>query len=138
MKRKNLPIAFYLLLVFLSGSVVGALGYRTYNPPIARGGSVRVPPDEWRKRYIEETRVRVGLSADQVAKLTEFLDQTDRRFHRAREKENQEIQQIGEEHYQRVRGILTQEQLVKYEKLHAEREAKAKQDQQRRLSGGSN
>ena len=37
MTRKNLPIAFYLLLVFVSGAVVGALGYRTYNPPTARG-----------------------------------------------------------------------------------------------------
>ena len=39
MTRKNLPIAFYLLLVFVSGSVVGALGYRTYNPPTARGSA---------------------------------------------------------------------------------------------------
>jgi hypothetical protein len=130
MTRKNLPIAFYLLLVFLSGSVVGALGYRAYNPPVARGGSARVAPDEWRKRYIEETRARVNLTDDQVAKLTAILNETDTRFHQAREKENQEIQQIGEEHYQRVRGLLTEEQLVKYEKLHAEREAKAKQQQQ--------
>jgi hypothetical protein len=40
MTRKNLPIALYLLLVFGSGAVVGALGYRTYNPPTARSGSL--------------------------------------------------------------------------------------------------
>jgi hypothetical protein len=133
MTRKTLPIAFYLLLVFVSGSVVGALGYRTYNPPTARSVSAPLPPDEWRRRYIDETRSRLSLTDDQVDKLRAMLDQTEMRFREARERENQEIRQIGEDHYQRVRTMLTPEQLPKYEKLHQEREAKAKQqDQQRR------
>ncbi len=56
------------------------------------------------------------------------------RFREAREREeSRRIRQIGEEHYQRVRTILTPEQLPKYEKLHEEREAKAKaaQEQQK-------
>jgi len=129
MTRKNLPIAFYLLLVFVSGSVVGALGYRTYNPPTARS-SANPPPGEWRRQYIEETKMRLGLTDDQVAKLTTMLDETDARFHEVRQRENQLINQIGEEHYERVRTILTPEQIPKYEKLHAERDAKAKARQQ--------
>ncbi len=35
-----------------------------------------------------------------------MLDQTEVRFREARERENQEIRQIGEEHYMRVRTIL--------------------------------
>jgi hypothetical protein len=132
MTRKNLPIAFYLLLVFVSGSVVGALGYRTYDPPTARSvsGPQRPSPSELKRQYIEESRSRLDLTDDQVAKLTTILDQTDERFHEVRQRENQLITQIGEEHYVRVRMILTPEQLPKYEKLHAERDAKAKARQQ--------
>jgi hypothetical protein len=129
MTRKNLPIAFYLLLVFLSGSVVGALGYRTYNPPTARG-SAAPSPSEWRRNYIDESRSRLGLSEDQVAQLTAILDQTEARFRVARERGNQEIGQIREEHFERVRTILTPEQAPKYEQLHKEREAKSKAQEQ--------
>jgi Spy/CpxP family protein refolding chaperone len=121
-------IIFYFLLVFLSGSVVGALAYRTYNPPTARG-SAQSSPNEWRRGYIEETRSRLSLTDEQVDKLKAMLDQTEERFREARKRENQEIRQIGEEHYQRVRTILTPEQLPKYEKLHEEREAKAKEQE---------
>ena len=132
MTRKSLPIAFYLLLVFVSGSVVGALGYRTYNPPTARSVSAPASPNEWKQRYIDETRSRLNLTDGQVDKLKGMLDQTEVRFRQARERENQEIRQIGEEHYMRVRTILTDEQIPKYEKLHAEREARAKQDSQKK------
>jgi len=122
-------IVFYFLLVFVSGSVVGALAYRTYNPPTARSVSAPASPNEWRQRYVEETRSRLGLSDDQVDKLKAMLDQTEARFRQAREQQNQEIRQIREDHYQRVRTILTAEQLPKYEKLHQEREAKAKEQE---------
>jgi hypothetical protein len=133
MTRKNLPIAFYLLLVFVSGSVVGALGYRTYNPPTARSVSAPQRPSasEVRQQYLEESRSRLGLTDDQVAKLSVILDQTNVRFHEVRQIENEKIRQIGEDHYQRVRTILTPEQLPKYEKLHEERTAKAKQQEKR-------
>jgi|SRR5580698_722390 hypothetical protein len=127
MTRKSLQIAFYLLLVFVSGSVVGALSYRTYNPPTARSVSAPPSPSEWRRTYIEESRTRLSLTDDQVAKLTAILDQTEARFREAREHENQAIGKIREDHVERVRTILTADQIPKYEKLHAEREAKAKQ-----------
>jgi hypothetical protein len=132
MTRKNLPIAFYLLLVFVSGSVVGALGYRTYNPPTARSVSApqRPSPSEAKRQYLDESRSRLGLTDDQVEKLSVILDQTNVRFREVRERENEKIRQIGEEHYQRVRTMLTPEQLPKYEKLHEERQAKAKQQEQ--------
>jgi hypothetical protein len=131
MTRKNLPIALYLLLVFGSGAVVGGLGYRTYNPPTARSGSAPRPsPSEWRRQYIEETKARLSLTDDQVQQLTTILDQTDARFRDIRQHENQMIRQVGEEHFERVRTILTADQIPKYEKLHAEREAKAKEQEQ--------
>jgi Spy/CpxP family protein refolding chaperone len=130
MTRRNLPIALYLLLVFGSGAVVGALGYRTYNPPTARSGSAPPSPNEWRRQYMEESKARLNLTDDQAEKLGAILDQTDARFREVRVHENQLIGQIREEHFERVRGILTAEQIPKYEKLHAEREAKGKQQQE--------
>lgn len=120
-------IVFYFLLVFASGAVVGALGYRTYNPPTARTINAPAPPGEWRKQYMEESKARLDLTDDQVSKLKVIMDETDARFRQAREIENQEIRQIRDEHIARVRMLLTPEQLPKYEKLHAEREERAKQ-----------
>ena len=130
MTRKNLPITVYLLLVFGSGAVVGALGYRTYNPPTARSGSLNPLPSEWRRQYIEESKTRLGLTDDQVEKLNVILDQTDARFREVREHDNQLIRQIRADHFARVQTILTAEQIPKYEKLHAEREARSKQQEQ--------
>lgn len=120
-------IVFYFLLVFASGAVVGALGYRTYNPPTAGTINAPAPPGEWRKQYMEESKARLDLTDDQVSKLEVIMDETDARFRQAREQENQEIRQIRDEHIARVRMLLTPEQLPKYEKLHAEREARSKQ-----------
>jgi Spy/CpxP family protein refolding chaperone len=130
MTRKSLPIAFYLLLVFVSGAVVGALGYRTYNPPTARTVSTSPSQSEFRRHYIDESRTRLGLTDDQVAKLTAILDDTETRFGQARDRENHEIRQIREDHFARVRTILTPEQVPKYEELRKERLAKGKQQQE--------
>jgi Spy/CpxP family protein refolding chaperone len=125
-------IVFYFLLVFGSGAVVGALGYRTYNPPTARTINTPAQPGEWRKQYMEESKARLDLTDDQVSKLKAIMDETDARFRQAREQENQEIRQIRNEHIARVRMLLTPEQLPKYEKLHAEREARSKDQNQQK------
>jgi hypothetical protein len=130
MTRKSLPIAFYLLLVFVCGGVVGALAYRTYNPPVAR--SVSAPPGDWRKQYMEESKARLDLTEDQVKQLSSIMDDTEMRFRQARERENQEIRQIRDEHIEKVKMMLSPDQLPKYEKLHAERVQRQLQDQQKR------
>lgn len=123
-------LILYLLLVFASGAVVGALGYRTYNPPIARTINAPPPRDAYKKQYMEESKARLDLTEDQVQKLSAILDDTEARFRQARERENQEIRQIRDEHIAKVKMMLTPEQLPKYEQLHAEREARAKQAKQ--------
>jgi Spy/CpxP family protein refolding chaperone len=134
MTRRNLQIVFYFLLVFLSGSVVGGLAYRTYNPPAARGsnGSAPPAPGEWRRQYMEESKVRLGLTDEQMAKLNSIMDQTEARFHDQHEHENEMVNEIREDHIARVRSILTPDQLSKYEELHREREERAKKEPQQR------
>lgn len=128
MSRKNLPIAFYLLLVFISGGVVGALGYRTYNPPTARTVSAPPSQSEFRKQYLDESKQRLALTDDQMAKLAAILDDTEARWAQVREQANQQIRQIRDEHFAKVRMILTPEQLPKYEKLRLERMARGTKD----------
>jgi len=131
MTRRNVPIALYLLLVFVSGAVVGALGYRTYNPPTAKSVSpAKLTPDEWRRQYLDEMHTRLSLTDDQMQKLNVILDQTNARFQEAREQDNKLIRQIREDHFAHVRTILTDEQIPKYEQIHKEREERQKKQEQ--------
>jgi hypothetical protein len=130
MKRWNLPIAIYLFVVFLSGAVVGALGYRLYSPPAAKSGSVAMPPkitpEEFRRQYLEEMRTRVNLTPDQMQKLNVILDESRAHMLEARGQHDQTVKQIREQQFEQVRAMLTPEQLPKYEQVRLEREQRAK------------
>jgi len=127
MKRWNLPIALYLFLVFVSGAVVGALGYRTYKPPTASSNSP-LSPEDARRQYIQEMQARANLTDDQLQQVNAILDETRSRFHQARDKHNQVVKEIGEQQRAKVRAILTAEQLPKVEQLWQERDLRAKQN----------
>src|SRR6202163_4673129 len=109
MKHWKLPIALYLFLVFISGAVVGALGYRTYKPPTA-SSNARVSPEEFRRQYLLEIKTRVNLTDDQLQRVNAILDETRSRFHDARDKHNETVKQIGEEQRAKMRAILLPEQ----------------------------
>ena len=121
MKRWNPPIALYLFLVFISGALVGALGYRTYKPPSA-STSTRVSPEEFRRQYLQEIKTRVNLSDEQLEKVNGILDETRTRFHDARDKHNQIVKQIGEEQRAKMRAIMAPEQLPKAEQFWQDRD----------------
>ncbi len=125
MKRWNLPIAVYLFLVFVSGGVVGALGYRMYSPPSARSEQ-RVSPEVWRRQYLDELRTRVNLTPDQMQKMNVIMDETDSSFNQMHERHHQEVEKVKEEHRAKLRAILTPDQIPKYEQFRAERDARMK------------
>src|ERR1700675_1849313 len=127
MKRWNPPIALYLFLVFISGAVVGALGYRTYKPPSA-SSNARVSPEEFRRQYLKEIQTRVNLSDDQLQKVNAILDETRTRFHNARDKHNEIVKQIGEEQRSKMKAILTSEQIPKAEQFWQDRDLRNKQN----------
>jgi Spy/CpxP family protein refolding chaperone len=124
MKRWNPPIALYLFLVFVSGAVVGALGYRLYNPPTAR--SARLSPEEWRRRFVDEMQTRVNLTTEQVQKVNAIMDETKTLFDGDRERHHRVVEQIREEQRAKMRAILTPEQLPKYEQFRTDRDARDK------------
>jgi hypothetical protein len=125
MKRGNLPIALYLLLVFMSGAVVGALGYRAYKPPTASSNAPS--PEDARRQYLHEMQTRAHLSPEQIQRLSVIMDETRARFHASREQHNLEVKQIGEQQRAKVRAILTADQLPRVEQLWKERDVRAKQ-----------
>jgi hypothetical protein len=127
MKRWNPPIALYLFLVFISGAVVGALGYRTYKPPSA-SSNARVSPEEFRRQYLLEIKSRVNLNDDQLQKVNAILDETRTRFHDARDKHNEIVKQIGEEQRSKMKAILTSEQIPKAEQFWQDRDLRNKQN----------
>ncbi|HTA71899.1 MAG TPA: hypothetical protein VK776_26635 [Bryobacteraceae bacterium] len=127
MKRWNPPIALYLLLVFISGAVVGALGYRTYKPPSA-SSNARVSPEEFRRQYLQEIKTRVNLSDDQLEKVNTILDETRTRFHDARDKHNDIVKQIGEEQRAKMKAILSPDQIPKAEQFWQDRDQRQKQN----------
>jgi len=128
MKPWKLPIALYLFIVFVSGAVVGALGYRTYKPPSA-SSNARVSPEEWRQQYLKAIEARVSLTPDQVNKVDSILEETSTRFHEARDKHNTILKQIGERQRDNIRALLTPDQLPKAEQFWQERDARNKQNQ---------
>jgi hypothetical protein len=133
MKRWTLPIALYLFVVFVSGSVLGALGYRLYNPPTTKSSAApKLSPEEWRRQNIEEMRQKLDLTPDQVQKVNIVYDETHSRFEAAHNTHNQVVKEIREEHVSRIRALLTSDQLPKYEQLRAERE----QRDQKAKTGG--
>ena len=127
MKRSNFTIALYLFLVFASGIVVGAFGFRLYSgTPVAAKTTPRISPEEWRRQYFEEMQSRLKLTPEQMRQLNEISDQSRSRFHDAHEKNDAILRQIREEQTAKVRAMLTDEQRPEYEKLRAERDARAK------------
>jgi Spy/CpxP family protein refolding chaperone len=125
MKRWNPPIALYLFLVFVSGAVVGAMGYRVYSPPTTRSAP-RVSPEEWRKRFVDEMQSHVNLTADQVQKVNAIMDETKTRFDDDRDRHHRVVEQIREEQRAKMRALLTAEQLPKYEQFRTDRDAREK------------
>ncbi len=70
MKRSLVPL--YVLLVFLSGIMVGVVSYRLYSaksvtatPP---NPQPKVKPEEWRKHVVEEMRTRLALDSVEIVR----------------------------------------------------------------------
>jgi Spy/CpxP family protein refolding chaperone len=128
MKRSSLTIAFYLFLIFASGVLVGAFGYRLYSPPMT--ARAKPTPEEWRRQYLGEMQSRLNLTPDQLGKLNTILDETRTRFHKANEERDGIIKHIKQEQTDKVRTILTAAQRPEYEKLRTEREQRSKAERE--------
>jgi hypothetical protein len=121
-----------LLLVFLSGVLVGGFAYRLYNVSVVVGpnNGKRPDPEEIRKHIVADMRDHLKLDAHQVDQLQQIFDQTRDQFHQIHDKMNAEGQAIRTSQTEKIKGILRADQLPLYEQWRAERERERKQHKQ--------
>jgi hypothetical protein len=119
----------YSLLIFASGSVLGALTHRLYTVSSVSAVTQPQGPDEWRKKYIEEMQSRLHLTNDQNLKLTIYLDETRSRVREAHAKAKPEVEQIKREQREKIRLMLDPNQQAEYKKLTDERDQRDRQKQ---------
>lgn len=129
MKRSNWLIAFYLVLIFASGMVVGAFASRLVWAPPVLSKQPKLSPQEWRRQYVTEMQSRLQLTPDQVTNLNSILDDIRAKVHGERQRHDDSMKAIHAEHTKRVEAMLTDAQRTEYEKLRQEREARAKKAQ---------
>jgi len=112
-----------LILVFLSGTLVGAVSYRLYmvnsvnsgGGTPGRGAKGNMDPEVVRQRRVQEMKEKVNLDADQVAKLNVIYDATRQQFEALKKRGDGEAHGIWEKQRDAVRAILRPEQLPLYE-----------------------
>jgi uncharacterized membrane protein len=124
MKRSTPTIGLYLLLVFISGAVVGGFGHRLYSTKSV-GASSRTTTnnsDGWRERYLKEMNSRLQLTSEQTQRLVVILDESKARYKSVRDRMDPEMKQIQQEQRNLVRQMLSPEQRPEYEKMLEERE----------------
>lgn len=127
-----------LLLVFLSGSLVGAFGYRLYSvssvTALKQPPTQRPSPEEFRRRQVEDVRQKVGLDDQQVAAYNKILDNTRQQFDQLHDRMNAEGRAIHDQQVAQVNAILRSDQKPLYDKWRAERDAERKRRMQDRDS----
>jgi hypothetical protein len=135
-----------LLLVFLSGAVVGALAHRLYMVNTIYSGngngsalSKRTDPEEVRRRIIADLKSKVHLDDGEVAELNKLLDETNDAWHRMRDRINAEGRAFHDAQWQKFRALLRPDQQSLYDQWRTERDnelRKRREQQQRQGQGG--
>ncbi len=122
MSRTRLSAAIYLVLVFASGILVGAAANRLYTTTSASANTAPRTPDEWKKRYLEQMKKRLGASDDQVSKTSEILDNTRKRFDDVHAQEKKLHDSMYAEQVDKIKSILTPAQQTAFDAWRAERQ----------------
>ena len=121
-----------LLLVFLSGVLVGGFAYRLYNVSViaAPNNAKRPDPEDARRHIVADMRDHLKLDARQVDQLQQIFDQTRDQFHQIHDKMNAEGQAVHASQVERIKAILRADQLPLYNQWEAERDRERKQHKQ--------
>jgi Spy/CpxP family protein refolding chaperone len=136
MKLSRAAIALYVGLVFACGAVLGAFGHRLYMassvsasflPAVMAPSRPNPNAEEFRKKQMAEYQSRLKLTPDQVSKFNAIMDETQARVTDIRKQMHPEYVKVHNEQQEKVRKILTPEQLLELDKMHKEREEHQKQ-----------
>lgn len=121
---KRFSAALSLLLVFLSGALVGVLAHRAYtlNPNRFVAPQRQPGPEDFRKRYVDDMRARVQLDDQQVVQLEQILDETGAAVRKNWMDYHKLNEDLHNQQVTRINAMLRPDQRPLYEKLRQERE----------------
>jgi hypothetical protein len=133
MPRSRISIALYLFLVFGSGVLVGTVSHRLYATNTASANNTAPGTmSEYRKRYLDGMRTKVGVNEQQISAIIKTLDETKRKFDQLAAQEQPLHDKIQQDHIDEVKALLTPQQTVAYDNWRAEREAAKLAQQQKK------
>ena len=125
MRRSQLIAAIWAVVIFGMGFALGMVSHRFYNAKTVNAS------EDWRQIYVREMQARLKLNQSQVDRLNDILDDTHAKYKTMRDRHRSEMIQIKQGQIAEVKSILTGQQVPEYEKIIAEREAKAKIQEER-------
>lgn len=128
MKRNQWAAAAIAAVLFCCGAAVGGLADHFY---ALRVVSAKTTAEDFRQRYISETRDKCHLTPAQVTQLEAILDDTKAKVKAVREAFHPAMVTIHNEQIARVKSILTSEQIPAYEQLVADRKRRTKDQEDR-------
>jgi len=113
MLKSRFSALLSLLLVFLSGVLVGGFTYRFYNVSVAAAPNSgrKLDPEEARKHIVADMRARLKLDSHQVDQLQQIFDNTRDQFRQIHDKMNAEGQAIHNGQIEKVKAILRADQV---------------------------
>jgi hypothetical protein len=122
MPRNRYSAAFYLIVVFASGILVGAVAHRLYETSTV-SATVTAPrtADEVRKKYLSEMRAKVGVNDQQLASVSQILDETKQKFDDLKRQEKPLRDAIQKKQVDSISALLTPAQKTSYDNWRAER-----------------
>jgi len=121
MNRSKFSATLSLLLVFLSGTALGAFAYRLYSTGTVETRNVAPPkktPEDFRRWYVGTLTSQVKLDADQVQKLNVIMDLTKGEMTRLNEKTKPERDDLNQK-----RDALNHERDAFFDKIRPQYEA---------------
>jgi hypothetical protein len=133
MANTRLSAFLSLLLVFVSGTVVGVVGDHVLNT------KKRPTPEEIRNQHLQEMTKELHLDQQQVVALKQIYEETGANFDEARSRENAKLhaegQIIHDQQVEKIKRLLRPEQVPLYDALRSRHEAERKKMQEQRHKG---
>lgn len=131
MAKFKLSALVSLLLVFVSGVLVGAVVQRLYMvTSVSSKVAANLPPappkespEEVRKRVVAEMKQRVKLDDTQIVQLEAIYDHIGEQFGDLFKKHNAEARALWDKQNDEIRHLLRPDQVPLFEQLRAEHDA---------------
>ena len=115
------------VLLFCCGAAAGALAHRYFESRVVSAKTA----EDFRQHYVSEMKSNLKLNAEQVDQLQKILDETKAKYKAVRDRYRPEMLQVKAEQVERVKSILTPEQIPAYDRLVAERERRGREQDER-------